>query len=298
MATKQIIIVCAGISKTNMNRLIERLKHLQSAALHPLLVSVMLTTSTVEYIRYINYDAYHEYRAIMRAMDCDKSYTYDYKYHEAPAFSERPQRLTQLTKTIVDGEHSAGILTQILDHIEVLLKKLGDNNSAFPSSVGIELQEELVFTRLRLLSMQQWYRYLKDGTQTLIQLVYATLQQEDNKVNHRYGADMRLITAITLIFLPATFVATFFSSTFWDFAPSNTGAKVSGWLWIYWVVTVVLTLMVLVVWRFFHVLVRVLERVRGLGVVQPVGSTSMLKKFPRWREKKMRVDEEVGEKTA
>lgn len=146
MATKQIFIVCAGISESNMNRLIERLKNLQSAALHPLLVSVMLTTSAVDYIRDLSYHSQHEYRAIMRAMDCDNLYTYDYKYHEAPAFTERPQRLTQLTNTVAEGEFTAVILTQILDHLEVLLKKLGDNSSAFPSSVGIELQEEVGFT--------------------------------------------------------------------------------------------------------------------------------------------------------
>ena len=118
-------------------------------------------------------------------------------------------------------------------------------------------------------------------------------QQEDNKLNHRYGADMRLITAITLIFLPGTFVATFFSSTFWDFAPSNTGSKVSSWVWIYWVVTIVLTLMVLVVWRFFNMLNQIMESVR---ISWRVASSSR-KKFPRSREKRL-DDEEVGEKIA
>jgi magnesium-transporting ATPase (P-type) len=94
--------------------------------------------------------------------------------------------------------------------------------------------------------------------------VYAAQQQEDNQVNHRYGADMRLITAITLIFLPATFVATFFSTSFWDFAPENKGAKVSRWVWLYAVVTIGLTLMVLGIWLNFDALVGLPVTVRKL----------------------------------
>jgi hypothetical protein len=66
---------------------------------------------------------------------------------------------------------------------------------------------------------------------------------------------MRLITAITLIFLPATFVATFFNTSFWDFAPENEGAKVSRWVWLYAVVTMGLTLLVLAIWLNFDTLV-------------------------------------------
>jgi Mg2+ and Co2+ transporter CorA len=71
------------------------------------------------------------------------------------------------------------------------------------------------------------------------------LQQKDNQINHRYGADMRLITAITLIFLPGKFVATFFSTSFWDFAPDNEGSKVSRWVWLYFALTIGLTVLVL-----------------------------------------------------
>lgn len=99
---------------------------------------------------------------------------------------------------------------------------------------------------------------------------------------------MRTITAITLIFLPGTFVATFFSTTFWDFSPDNGGAKVSYWVYLYFVSTIGLTLLVLVVWR------------RSIALKQlKVGMLQSARRIPLLgrliREKKM-DDEESGKK--
>jgi len=118
--------------------------------------------------------------------------------------------------------------------------------------------------------------------------VNAGLQQRDNQLNHRYGADMRLITAITLIFLPGTFVATFFSTTFWDFSPDNGGAKVSYWVYLYFVSTIGLTLLVLIVWRRFSTMKRLtMEMVQSARRIPVLGRLI--------REKKV-DDEESGKK--
>jgi hypothetical protein len=99
---------------------------------------------------------------------------------------------------------------------------------------------------------------------------------------------MRLITVITLIFLPATFVATFFSTTFWDFSPDNRGAKVTYWVYLYFVVTMGLTLLVVVVWRKFSALKRL--AVKTMRIERRVPLLGKLT-----REKKVN-DEESGKK--
>jgi len=99
---------------------------------------------------------------------------------------------------------------------------------------------------------------------------------------------MRLITAITLIFLPGTFVATFFSTTFWDFSPDNKGKKVTYWVYLYFVVTIGLTLLVLVVWRRFSVLKQLVA-----NMVQAMHRIPLL---GRLMEKKQVDDEERGKK--
>jgi hypothetical protein len=60
---------------------------------------------------------------------------------------------------------------------------------------------------------------------------------------------MQVIAAVTLGFRPGTFIATLFSTSFWNFGPANKDSVVSKWIWLYAVVTVVLTLAVLVAWR-------------------------------------------------
>lgn len=60
---------------------------------------------------------------------------------------------------------------------------------------------------------------------------------------------MRIIAAVTLIFLPPTFTATFFSTGFFSFyGPDGSPAMTTSMFWLYWVVTVPLTLVVLLGW--------------------------------------------------
>lgn len=61
----------------------------------------------------------------------------------------------------------------------------------------------------------------------------AALSLEDSKI-------MRTITVITVIFLPATFLATFFSTVFFDvsFDSGGTSLQASKWLWLYPVIAV------------------------------------------------------------
>ncbi|KAF2646720.1 hypothetical protein P280DRAFT_464907 [Massarina eburnea CBS 473.64] len=56
---------------------------------------------------------------------------------------------------------------------------------------------------------------------------------------------MRVIAAITIIFLPATTTATFFSTSFFDFNVGPHERVYSWWLWLYWLVTIALTAIVL-----------------------------------------------------
>lgn len=68
----------------------------------------------------------------------------------------------------------------------------------------------------------------------------------------RDSTDMRIIAWATLIFLPGTFTATLFSSTFFDFLPDdNNSWIVSWWIWLYCLVTVFITGLVLLGWYHF-----------------------------------------------
>ncbi|KAF2113580.1 hypothetical protein BDV96DRAFT_601074 [Lophiotrema nucula] len=60
----------------------------------------------------------------------------------------------------------------------------------------------------------------------------------------RDSAVMRVITAITIFFLLAIFTATFFSTSFFDFSGGPHDRVYSWWIWLYFLITVVLTVVV------------------------------------------------------
>ncbi|KAF1850221.1 uncharacterized protein K460DRAFT_12379 [Cucurbitaria berberidis CBS 394.84] len=226
-----------------------------------------------------NKSYYAKFVGLSYGMGCTKSFRPEARSWYGLAPRNMPQQLTELLRDIAHEFYGASSVAQILDHLQCLLKALPND---YCCANGIEVQEQVLLMQQSVLNIKHFNNFLRDGVQSLVQLVYAVSQQSDNEINHRYGADMRLITAITLIFLPGTFVATFFSSSFWDFAPGNTGSKVSGWVWLYWVVTIVLTLTVLFVWRWFTAIRRLWEN-------------GVLKKL---RREKKHEDEEVGKKSA
>ncbi|RYN90681.1 hypothetical protein AA0120_g5723 [Alternaria tenuissima] len=200
-------------------------------------------------------------------------------------FSQMIQSLNLLSIRVADAEFVQSKTISTLDFLNEQLLVWPKEPGAL---IGIELQEQVRWLRRCNLDAITVSKRTKDSVHLLTQTMYTTLQQRDNQLNHRYGADMRLITAITLIFLPGTFVATFFSTTFWDFSPDNKGKKVTYWVYLYFVVTIGLTLLVLVVWRRFSVLKQLIA-----NMVQAMHRIPLL---GRLMEKKQVDDEERGKK--
>ncbi|KAJ5518967.1 Mg2+ transporter protein CorA-like/Zinc transport protein ZntB [Penicillium expansum] len=65
----------------------------------------------------------------------------------------------------------------------------------------------------------------------------------------RDSASMRILAIVTVLFLPATFTATFFSMTFFNFLEADS-PKASPWIWIYVAATGILTIIIQAIWAF------------------------------------------------
>jgi Mg2+ and Co2+ transporter CorA len=103
--------------------------------------------------------------------------------------------------------------------------------------------------------------YSKTSVQGQIQTIYTLISQRESrsqvelaKISRRLAeltqndsTHMRIIAGVTLVFLPATFMATFFSTTFFDFKPSKED-YVSRWIWLYCLLTICLTVAILGLW--------------------------------------------------
>ncbi|CAI6304460.1 unnamed protein product [Periconia digitata] len=126
----------------------------------------------------------------------------------------------------------------------------GDHEEA--EAVKCQLLENQAYLRSWNKSIEERAEYLSKRAQALVQTVYSGIAQRDAALSQgaailaaRDSSIMRIITAITIIFLPATTTATFFSTTFFDFAAGPDESVYSWWLWLYWVVTIGLTALVL-----------------------------------------------------
>ncbi|KAF7675794.1 hypothetical protein GT037_006513, partial [Alternaria burnsii] len=265
-------------------RLVRRIERLPNFAANPLFAPFLIAEIAVHGTEY---QIDKDYGASLRMEEALGYWSQDSdeRVEKDLNFANMIQSLNTLSIAVANTEY---IQTRMISAIELL----NDQVPVWPKEpgalVGIELQEQARLLQQFTLNWRAVSRRTKDSVQSMTQTIYATLQQRDNQLNHRYGADMRLITAITLIFLPGTFIATFFSTTFWDFSPGNRGAKVTYWVYLYFAVTIGLTLLVLVVWRSFSVfkrlttsMVQVMHRIPLLG---------------RLIKKKRVDDEELGKK--
>ncbi|KAK4182334.1 hypothetical protein QBC35DRAFT_510183 [Podospora australis] len=113
---------------------------------------------------------------------------------------------------------------------------------------------------------------LKDRVQSQTTLIFSLISQDENRISRlvaedsariaaaakRDSAAMKAIAFVTMLFLPATFVAAFLSMPFVDWNDggtpagdneSNSPTKTTPLVWIYWAITGPLTVSLLVGWR-------------------------------------------------
>ena len=63
----------------------------------------------------------------------------------------------------------------------------------------------------------------------------------------RDSTSMKTLAAVTVVFLPGTFVATLFSMNMFDWRADD-DSVVASRFWIYWIITIPLTLMTVCMW--------------------------------------------------
>lgn len=120
-----------------------------------------------------------------------------------------------------------------------------------------EVLETIEYLAASAKSMCGFQRALKERVHSQIGVLYSFTAQIDNSINAKIAVSsardssaMKTLALITTIFLPGTFVATLFSMSMFDWATQSGEADtVSKKFWIYWAVTIPLTLLTMIVWR-------------------------------------------------
>ncbi|KAH7348240.1 hypothetical protein BKA66DRAFT_576155 [Pyrenochaeta sp. MPI-SDFR-AT-0127] len=229
----------------NVNAILEKLSSAKKYAYQPALIPLLMTDMALTSLKDFSSKTYQDFLPVRESMGCNLYFNPVSKY-TAPDLSEMPRRLTALANA--GASNSASLLaTSVV--INCLDRQLAEQQHERNDALVVKMRDHLALMQQVVDGTRRRNDYLKESVQAQVQMVYALIAQQDNALNHRYGADMRIIAAVTLLFLPGTFVATLFSASFWDFGPGNQGPKVSQYIWVYWVITIVLTLAVLCIWK-------------------------------------------------
>ncbi|KAF7195772.1 Notoamide biosynthesis cluster protein M' [Pseudocercospora fuligena] len=108
----------------------------------------------------------------------------------------------------------------------------------------------LTYRKLALQSTLLRVKSLEKRMANIISLSFNLVTQQDSRVMQNDSNAMKAIAVLTLIFLPLTGIGSLFSTPFFqvDFATSQKSLQVATCFWIFWVITVPLTLVMFVGW--------------------------------------------------
>lgn len=201
---------------------------------------------------------------------------------ESASSADRPtpdyRRLHDLARHAIHVSETLELATNTVDAIlahhgrVVSLLATGADFQAVGASVG----NRLLFYRDMLHSLGLRSASNRNRLQNEIGLAFNTVAQYDARISldigraaQADGAAMRTIAFVTLAFLPATFVSTIFSMSFFDYDASSGLWLVSPDFWRYWAVAIPVTVCTALLWLAWT----------SLFPPTPVGSTNAEK----WR---------------
>ncbi|KXL46743.1 hypothetical protein M433DRAFT_153462 [Acidomyces richmondensis BFW] len=182
--------------------------------------------------------------------------------NSTPAVMSKLNRKLQECMTVtLDLSRRTRFHNQLLDGIELLTSNWSQQRQP---GKGAKLPAWSPLITLRSQSAPWMYELdsLLKRIESARANISAILQQRDAQLNLEIAessrqmteaalqdnASMKTIAILTMIFLPGTAVASFFSMSMFDWS-SNSGANLaSSWLWIFFVIATPLTAFVLLVW--------------------------------------------------
>jgi len=174
------------------------------------------------------------------------------------------QRLHQLSRTWNMVYEDLGDLEERLDFLTDTSKKLQDAGCKTTSAV-----ESLKFLRDRNHLRRRWVSSFRERTQLIIHFLFSIDSQVNNQTNleiagtssiiakeaAKDNASMITIATMTMLFLPGTFVSAIFSMVFFNYGVDNNGQEifqVSSRLWLYFAVTVPLTVLISGIYQYWR----------------------------------------------
>lgn len=139
------------------------------------------------------------------------------------------------------------------------------------------LRNRLLFLESMLFGLKHRSVSNQARLQNEIQLSFNIVAQSDARTSVEIGraaqkdsAAMKTVAILTLTFLPATFISAIFSTSFFNFDAEQGIWAVSDKIWIYWVVSIPVTSITILLWFFWHKVFP--PTIVGHGEIRSMGS--------------------------
>lgn len=171
------------------------------------------------------------------------------------------RRLHDIARHAIHVSETLGIAVKTLSSII-------DQHRAFRASthlgrtstqLSMHIQQLLLFFEHMLDSLRFRSSSNKQRLQNEIQLAFHKVAQYDSSLSVEIGrnaqqdsAAMKTISFLTLTILPATFISSVFSMSFFNFNPDSNRWIVSDKIWIYWVLAIPITILSSFFWHHWH----------------------------------------------
>ncbi|KAH7144415.1 hypothetical protein B0J13DRAFT_44321 [Dactylonectria estremocensis] len=132
-----------------------------------------------------------------------------------------------------------------------------NNMVAYSSSLRDAVQTQDDILKILLYDLNTTLSRIQAQQTTIDNLISITIARNSQisaQEGLRDSRSMKTIAIVTLVFLPGTFVASLFSMSMFDWeAGRKEGQVVSAkWLWVFFAISVPLTLLVLLTWAWWH----------------------------------------------
>ncbi|KAI7534610.1 hypothetical protein KC331_g12471 [Hortaea werneckii] len=155
-------------------------------------------------------------------------------------------------------------LTKYIDEYHRIWAALWEGGTSYIEDMKERIEQQMRYSRQVQRDLLILPRRIKNQSKAISNYII----QRDNKLNiqlaesnkkiaeesrrdNLLNAAMKTIAIVTLTFLPGTAVASFFSMTMFQWPFENENSIASPYTWVYFVVTVPLTLMVYAAWHFW-----------------------------------------------
>lgn len=266
-----------GLDATKIQRLERKLAKQDLESWPPAVVSVCLLEEKTEWLDYtatICYDKLVSTEGVIGT----HSDQFLSPIKREPGWVERldfetiARDLTTISTSVARVDHQARIGESMIRVVEKCYKRyLEDTQDSLDFRVDLMTRIDELWSSFQVLRLEA--EFYTRRTEANRQTVYSLIAQKDNRINSKIAEGTRnesnalkimaeasaqdstsmvVISTVTLFFLPATFLSSLFSTTFFNFqypVPST----VSSLQWLYWVITLPLTI---VLWLVYYVWTR------------------------------------------